>query len=486
MTAFRRRLLIPVLATFGATGALALASETHLAPLGQAAAAQGRPNVVVIESDDQTVESMRVMGKVNSLIGDKGATFQNNFVNYSLCCPSRATFLTGQYEHNHGVLGNSPPNGGFGRFEALHGDNNLAVWLQDAGYYTGMIGKYLNGYSNNPLIPPGWSEWHAAAPNDQGVYNYALNDNGTIFHYGETPADFKQDVLTGKAVDFVDRRSHKPKPFFLWLTYTAPHAGGPDPNPNPPFNCNGTAKPAPRHAHAFDSEPLPRPPNFNEADVSDKPPAIRNLPVLSAGEIADIQRKYRCRLESILSVDEGVKAIIDELRANGELENTLLMFTSDNGFFHGEHRIPGGKTRIYEESIRVPLQMRGPGIPRGVNVGALSINADLAPTIVDAANANPGLVMDGRSLIPVAQQPGIEQGRELLIEEPSFEAIRTERYKYAEYSTGEKELYDLQQDPFELQSRHNDPVYASVEAQLAARLHELQNCAGASCRTIHK
>ena len=483
MTAFRGRPLIPVLATFGLTGALALASGTHLAPLGQAAAAQGRPNVVVIESDDQTVESMRVMGKVNSLIGDKGATFQNNFVNYSLCCPSRATFLTGQYEHNHGVLGNTPPNGGFGRFEALHGDNNLAVWLQDAGYYTGMIGKYLNGYSNNPLIPPGWSEWHAAAPNDQGVYNYALNDNGTIFHYGQTPADFKQDVLTGKAVDFVDSRSHKPKPFFLWLTYTAPHAGGPDPNPNPPFNCNGTAKPAPRHAHAFDSEPLPKPPNFNEADVSDKPPAIRNLPVLSAGEIADIQRKYRCRLESILSVDEGVKAIIDELRANGELENTLLMFTSDNGFFHGEHRIPGGKTRIYEESIRVPLQMRGPGIPRGVNVGALSINADLAPTIVDVANANPGLVMDGRSLIPVAQQPGIEQGRELLIEQPSFEAIRTERYKYAEYSTGEKELYDLQKDPFELQSRHNDPVYASVEAELAARLHELQNCAGASCRT---
>ena len=127
----------------------------------------------------------------------------------------------------------------------------------------------------------------------------------------------------------------------------------------------------------------------------------------------------------------------------------------------------------------MPLQMRGPGIPQGVNVGALSINADLAPTIVDVANAHPGLVMDGRSLIPVAQNPGIEQGRELLIEEPTFEAIRTERYMYAEHSTGEKELYDLQKDPFELQSRHNAPAYASVQAQLADRSSpaaELRRC----------
>ena len=184
-------------------------------------------------------------------------------------------------------------------------------------------------------------------------------------------------------------------------------------------------------------------------------------------------------------MDEGVKKVVDALRANGELDNTLIVYTSDNGFFHGEHRIPTGKLHIYEESIRVPLQMRGPGIPRGVNVGDLSINADLAPTIVDVANANPGLAMDGRSLIPVAQNPGIEQGRELLIEQPatSFEAIRTERYMYAEHSTGEKELYDLQNDPFELQSRHNAPAYASVKAQLAARLHQLQNCAGPSCRT---
>ena len=181
-------------------------------------------------------------------------------------------------------------------------------------------------------------------------------------------------------------------------------------------------------------------------------------------------------------MDEGVKRVVDALRARGELADTVLMFTTDNGLFHGEHRIPGGKTHIYEESIRVPLQMRGPGIPPGVRVSDLSINADLAPTIVDVANANPGLVMDGRSLIPVAQRPGIEQGRELLIEEPSFEAIRTERYMYAEHSTGERELYDLEQDPFELDSRHADPGYAAVRGQLAARLNRLRSCSGSSCR----
>jgi N-acetylglucosamine-6-sulfatase len=476
-----KRLLLLVIATMSVAGGLGVAGSS-----GTSAGIEGgpwplgAPNVLVIETDDQTLESMRVMDNVNSLIADHGATFKNNFVNYSLCCPSRATFLTGQYMHNHGVLGNAAPNGGFDRFQSLHGDNNLAVWLQDAGYYTAMIGKSLNGYPGD-FVPDGWSEWYAAAPHDQAVYDYALNENGTLVDYGQDPADFKQDVLTGKAVDFVDRLARSPQPFFLWLTYTAPHAGGPNPDPNPPSDCGGTAKPAPRHADAFDSEPLRRPPNFNEADVSDKPGVIRKRPRLSADQIADIQRRYRCELESLLSVDEGVGEVVHELDKERLLDDTLLIYTSDNGFFHGEHRIPGGKMRIYEESIRVPLAIRGPGIPEGVNVSDLTINADLAPTIVEVANADPGLEMDGRSLIPVTIQPGIEQGRELLIEEPGFKAIRTERYMYAEHRGGARELYDLNKDPFELRSRHADGAYRSVKAQLAARLHELQVCAGSSC-----
>ena len=175
---------------------------------------------------------------------------------------------------------------------------------------------------------------------------------------------------------------------------------------------------------------------------------------------------------------------MNTLESTGELDDTLIIYTSDNGFFHGEHRIPTGKMHIYEESIRVPLEMRGPGIPQGVSVDDLAINADLAPTIVDAANATRGLPVDGRSLIPVAQNPGSSSGRQLLVEEPSFEAIRTQRYMYAEHQTGEQELYDLSIDPYELQSRDDDPAYASVRARLANRLHKLESCAGPSCR-IH-
>jgi N-acetylglucosamine-6-sulfatase len=475
--------LVPVLITSGVIGALALAGlRPHPATLDQAMAAQTRPNILVIQTDDQTVESMRVMDNVDSLIADQGATFSNSFVNHALCCPSRATFLTGQYMHNHGVLGNTLPDGGFARFQALHGDSNLAVWLRRAGYHTTMIGKYLNNYSNSPLVPLGWSEWYAAAPDTHDAYNYTMNNNGTLVNHGQAPAAFKEDVLTSKAVDLVDRQAPKAKPFFLWLTYTAPHVGGPEPNRNPPFDCGKSPKPAPRHAHAFDSELLPMPPNFNEADVSDKPAHIRNRPRLTAAQITDRRRRYRCELESLLSVDEGVEEVVEALSATGELDSTLLMFTSDNGFFHGEHRLPGGKQHIYEESIRVPLVVRGPGIPQGVSVNDLVINADLAATIVEVANANPGPVeMDGRSLIPVAQQPGIERGRALLIEEPTFNAIRTERYKYAEHSTGETELYDLRKDPFERSSRHNAAAYATVKATLAERLHQLQDCAGDSC-----
>jgi N-acetylglucosamine-6-sulfatase len=195
IAAFRKRLLLPVFAALGVTGALAIASGTHPATLGEAAASQARPNIVVIETDDQTLASMRVMENVNSLIGGHGTTFKNSFVNYSLCCPSRATFLTGQYMHNHRVFSNQAPNGGFGRFQELHGNNNLAVWLQHAGYYTALIGKYLNEYANDPPVPAGWSEWHVA-PEGYGVYISPMNENGTLVYYGQDPADFKQDVLT--------------------------------------------------------------------------------------------------------------------------------------------------------------------------------------------------------------------------------------------------------------------------------------------------
>ena len=173
--------------------------------------------------------------------------------------------------------------------------NTLAVWLQQAGYYTGHIGKYLNGYEQVPnTIPPGWTEWHGSTRTYQ-FYGYQLNEQGALVDYGTTADQYSTDVYTQKAVDFVHRRAPESQPFFLWLAYLAPHGGGPNPSPQPPDDCQSTAKPAPRHANAFDDEPLPQPPSFNEADVSDKPAAIQSRAPLTDAQTANIQREYRCR-----------------------------------------------------------------------------------------------------------------------------------------------------------------------------------------------
>ncbi|HYU61585.1 MAG TPA: sulfatase [Solirubrobacterales bacterium] len=467
-------------------GAALLAGCAVAAVMSAAPAAGGkkdeeadRPNVVVVMSDDQTQDSLRFMPRVNAQIGAAGATFANSFVSYSLCCPSRATFLTGQYAHNHGVMSNNEEDGGY---LALDSTNTLAVWLQQAGYYTGHIGKYLNGYEQVPdTIPPGWTEWHGSTRTYQ-YYGFQLNEDGALVDYGTTPDQYSTDVYTQKAVDFINRRAPESRPFFLWVAYLAPHSGGPNPSPQPPDNCLNTAKPAPRHATAFEDEPLPQPPSFNEADVSDKPQEVQQQPLLDDADIANIQRKYRCRLESLLAVDEGVDSIVAALRASGELDDTLFVYTSDNGFMQGEHRDPGGKVVLYEPSIRVPLLIRGPGIPKGVTVNDPSINADLAPTILALTGAEPGRTMDGLSLLPVMQSPGLERGRALLIETRTYSAVRTQRYLYAEHTTGEHELYDLENDPDELQNLQADPAFDTVEAALAGLLGRVRACSGDACR----
>ncbi len=361
--------LIPVLTALVVTGALAVTGSGIPPSLGQAGAAQARPNIVVIETDDQTLESMRVMDNVNSLIGGPGATFQNSFVNYSQCCPSRATFLTGQYMHNHRVLGNLAPNGGFDRFQSRYGNNNLAVWLRGAGYYTAMFGKYLNGYANRPPVPPGWSEWRAAAPDaqTQQVYGYTLNENGTLVNYGQAPTAFKQDVADRKGGQLRNRRAP-----FRGRSSSGSPTRLPTRPPTRARTLRGTARIRRSRRLATPTRSTPsRCPGPRTSTRPTSPTSrldIRKRPRMNADQIADIQRKYRCQLESILSVDEGVRKIVAALRAKGELADTVLMYTSDNGYFHGEHRIPDAKAHIYEESIRVPLLMRGPGIPRGVRV----------------------------------------------------------------------------------------------------------------------
>ena len=446
----------------------------------QSASPANRPNVVVLMTDDQTVESLRVMPNVRTLLADQGVTFDKSFVSYSLCCPSRATFLTGQYAHNHGVWSNAAPNGGYYKLDST---NTLPVWLQRAGYQTIHLGKYLNGYGTRSKteIPPGWGEWYGTPdPSTYRYLGYTINENGKLVTYGNAAADYKTDVEARKAVDIIGRQVLDPRPFFLWVAFLAPHSGGPR-DPDDPTGL-GTPSPAPRHRNYFATQPLPIPPSFNETDVSDKPAGIRNRPLMTTAKIAAVRESYQQRLESLLAVDDAVGQIVNRLAEIGELDKTYIIFTSDNGFFHGEHRVPAGKVLLYEPSIRVPLIIRGPNIPARQHRSQLVANIDLAPTIVAATGAQPGRIMDGRSLLPFARDHLFYGGRDLLLETPTYAAIRTPNWLYAEYVSGERELYNLAHDPDELTSLHADLRYARTQADLARRLAQLRGCAGRACR----
>jgi N-acetylglucosamine-6-sulfatase len=453
-----------------------------------APAAHAKPNIIVLETDDQTLASMSVMSKTRELLGDQGVTFTRSFASYSLCCPSRATLYTGQYAHNHGVLGNGPPAGGYTRLDK---GNWLPLWLQAAGYRTMHVGKFLNGYgqlSPPTEVPPGWNDWNGTVdPSTYRFYGYTVNENGTLQTYGAAnePEFYSTDFFARRANELIGAAAPSPQPFFLSVAFLAPHSGTPR-EPDDPLG-QPTPAVAPRHVNAFSSVALPLPPSFNEADVSDKPAAIQRRPPIGVATAAAIQEGYQQRLESLLAADEAVASIVDTLRATGELDQTLILFTSDNGFFHGEHRVPQGKVLPYEPSIRLPLLMRGPGVPAGERLGQLVTNADLAPTIVDAAGARPGRAQDGRSLLDLVKDPGAQWGRELLLEGGTnqgltFAGLRNYRWKYIEYVTAGKELYDLENDAHELNNLAGDPALAPLRAAMAARLAALRTCAGSGCR----
>ena len=415
------------------------------------------------------------MPRTRSLIGDQGATFENSFASF----PALLS-LAGDLPHR--PVRPQPPGAqqhpAAGGFDVLRGDETLPVWLQRSGYYTGLVGKYLNGYETSAVgVPPGYSEWHGQKTQN-AYYGYDLLEDGQLVRYGDpeedptdpaAPETYSSDVYTSKAVEFIDRRAPFAQPFFLWVAYNAPHTGIPDPPLGVDDRCRGNTKPAARHLGALEDLPLPLPPNFNEADVSDKPPEIREMPALDASQIEDVHAFYRCELESLLAVDEGVQRIVEALAATGELDSTLLVFTSDNGMQHGEHRFIFGKNLPYEESTRVPLMIRGPGIPAGVTVRDLVANVDLAPTIVDAAGARARLPQDGRSLLPMIRKPGSYSGRELAIEGVRFRGVRTSRYLYVPLdprarTQGAIELYDLESDPYQLDNLHHRGARAEARA----------------------
>jgi arylsulfatase A-like enzyme len=479
-----RHLVLCATLGLGACGGGSSTPSSSLAP-------RAKPNIIFVLTDDMDMASLPHLTKLGSLMSSAGVSFSNSFASDPVCCPSRASTLRGQYTHNHGIWTNGRGfNSCFDDFRLAGMESStVATWLQGAGYRTGLLGKYLNKYPakrdgtfDETYVPPGWDVWFAVVNTDVdsgAYYQYQVNDSKTVISFGTRTQDYETDVLSGRAVDFINGNAAAGgRPFFLWIATAAPHA---DPVP------------ARRYDGSEADQQAPRTPNFNEDDISDKPRWYRdNLPPLSSSDVDDVDDLFRKRLETLHSVEDLIQNVVDALRTNGLLENTYLFFTSDNGFMVGNHRFPTGKDAPYEESIRVPLIVRGPGLPQGVALPHTVSNIDLAPTFADIAQASvPGFV-DGRSLLPLFQpaSPPVSSWRQdILIEHqpgdvaglPSWFALRNDREIYIDYpANAEDEYYDLVHDPFELVSKNGlDP---SRRTQLRARLQKLEDCAGASCR----
>jgi N-acetylglucosamine-6-sulfatase len=450
---------------------------------------ENRPNILFILTDDldSRLNTMDYMQNVQDLLVSHGTSLENYFVTSPVCCPSRATTLRGQYTHNHAVYNNYAPDGGFEKFnETKEEDSTLAVWLQSAGYRTALMGKYLNNYpytDNRVYVPPGWSEWYSPAKkNAYDGYDYTLNENGVLVSYSPAEKNYFTDVLSRKAVDFIVRANKDDTPFFLYLAPFAPHE---------------PATPSYRHSELFSDVTVLRSPSFNEADISDKGPGLNGNPLLTDAQILEMDNLYRNRIRSLQAVDEMVAELIKTLDETGQLENTYIIFTSDNGFHMGQHRLYSGKEFLFEEDISVPFVVRGPGIPENVAVSEyLTGNVDLASTLTEWAGVQPPAFVDGRSLADLLGGSPIEPENwrtVYLLEEyrsgdknfptPTYSGLRTSQYLYVEYSEDFVEFYDLQKDPYQLENiaPTTDP---SVLKYYSDSLKALNQCSGDTCREL--
>jgi len=438
----------------------ALALGSIVLELGPAHAAPPAdpPSFVVIYSDDQRFDTLWAMPIVREKLGSHGITFSNAFVPNPLCCPSRASLLTGKYSHNNGVWNNVPPNGGF---DAFDDSDTLATWLHGAGYTTGLFGKYLNGYWNHAdYVPPGWDRW-VAFPRS-GYFDYSLSFDGTVVPYGSSPAEYSTEVLAAEVVSFIEGTNG---PLFAYFAPYAPHA---------------PSTPAPRHRDAFDGVGKWRPDSYDEADVLDKPNWVRALKPWDRDKSSKVDARRRDQLSTLLALDEAVGDVVDALDRTGRLSNTMVVFMGDNGYSLGEHRWKG-KHAPYEESIRVPGVIRyDPLITSARTDDHLVLNIDVAPTALELAGVDvPGI--DGTSLVPLFTDRKAPWRADFLLERlakqknrvPSFCGVRGEELKFVVYETGEQELYNLISDPAELANLVDEPEYADEVAAMQARTLEL-------------
>jgi arylsulfatase A-like enzyme len=463
-------------------------------------AAVASPNIVVIMTDDQEdTGSLAYMPKVLSLLADHGVTFTNSFVNYPTCAPSRSSFLTGQAAHNHGIQSNDPGGrAAWWTFKDKEG-NTLPVWLKAAGYKTALLGKYLNGYGKKQKprrsesankdsyqsvlsrwtasvaqylngsgkspaaigpVPVGWDLWYAFTGAVR-YYNYSINEDGKRIKFGQQASDYSTDVLKERAVRFIESQSGKADPFFMLIVPKAVHGQGDE------GKAEHAAIPSPKYKDAFMDVKLPRGPAFNN------PPSTRLDPVR-------LEREYRAELQALQSVDELVEAVVNALRSAGVLDNTIIIYTSDNGFLFGDHG-RRAKGVFFEGAIRVPLIIRGPGIPEKQKRDQLVNNLDVVATIEQLAGLTPRLAPDGRTLTPLFADSDTPWRSALLLETLAGFGVRTAAKKYIKTSEGTERFYDLLADPHELQNKVGDANYASDVASLRTTLEKLKSCAGSSC-----
>lgn len=440
-------------------------------PVPSATPPPSRPSFVVVVTDDLDVPTTDRMPRLQEF-ARQGLSFTRSYVAQPLCGPSRASLLTGQYAHNHGVLYNDPPDGGFPAFQRSE-SSTLATWLKAAGYRTSLVGKYNNAYArgaSDGYIPPGWDDWHGhlTAMEDGRYYDYWVNDNGSVVRHGSKPEDYSPDVETRQAVEFIRAEAGRPGPIFLYLAPQAPHV---------------PATYAERHGFEFRYELAPRVPSFNENDVREKPAWVRAQPLLSDRDIDKLDELQRFRLRSLGAIEDMLSTVVQALAETGRLERTYILFTSDNGLLMGQHRGFARKENFYEETIRVPLFVRGPGVPVGT-ADQLTLNIDLAPTLAELAGLPIPESVDGRSLAPLLRgQPPASWRTAAYVESyagPAHQyALRTAEWFYGE--SDEVELYDMRSDPYQLSNLRRRVSPAELES-FARRAATYATCRGASCR----
>jgi N-acetylglucosamine-6-sulfatase len=444
----------------------------------------GRPNIIFVLTDDLSLNLLQFMPHVLKMERN-GASFANYFVTDSLCCPSRSSIFTGEFPHNTGVFRNIEPDGGYGGFNA-HGNEprTFAVALQRAGYKTAMLGKYLNGYEptrNGPAV--GWNEWDVAGLG-YPEFDYFLNENGKVVHYGKRPHDYLTDVLSHLAIKFIQQS--KATPYFMEVATFAPHS---------PYI------PATRDAHAFPGLRAPHTPAYNAAPVGDAAQWLTTMRPLSQSDTNSINSKFRMRARSVLAIDQLIRNLKAAVAAAGQEKNTYFIFSSDNGIHMGEHRLTPGKMTAYDTDIHVPLVVTGPGVAAGVRDEVVE-NTDLCATIAELAGSDIPNSVDGRSLVPLIRGEQVPEWRTLALVEhhgpmnelterndpdvptkrsgnpPSYEAIRARDSVYVEYDDGMREYHDYASDPYELRNGFST-LSPDKKASLHAAVDALRICHGA-------